>query len=132
VKTKTRPILTEDQQTLLDGVHVRLIRAEERARFDQLIEEEHYLGNAQLVGQQLRYVAESQGQWVALLSWSAAAYKLKLREQWIGWSQPQKKRRLPLVVNNSRFLILKEFHIPNLASKVMKLVLERISSDNCS
>ena len=129
MKTKTRPILTEDQQTLLDGVHVRLIRAEERARFDQLIEEEHYLGNAQLVGQQLRYVAESQGQWVALLSWSAAAYKLKLREQWIGWSQPQKKRRLPLVVNNSRFLILKEFHIPNLASKVMKLVLERISSD---
>ncbi len=43
--------------------------------------------------------------WVALLTWSAAAYKLKLREEWIGWSDRQKQRRLPLVVNNSRFFI---------------------------
>jgi hypothetical protein len=77
----------------------------------------------------LRYVAEYQGQWVALLVWSAAAYKLKLREEWIGWSDRQKRRRLPLVVNNSRLFIPEEFHIPNLASRVMKLNLERLSSD---
>jgi len=68
--------------------------------------EEHYLGNARLVGEQVRYVAEYQGRWVGLLAWSAGAYGLKLREEWIGWNPAQKKRRLSLVANNSRFLIL--------------------------
>jgi len=129
VKLRNRPIITDEQQALLDGVQVRLIEAGERERFDRLIVTEHYLANAQLVGEQLRYVAEYQGQWVALMSWSAAAYKLKLREEWIGWLDKQKERRLPLVVNNSRFLILKDFHVPNLASKVMKLGLQRLSGD---
>jgi hypothetical protein len=129
VKTRHRPLITEAEQALLDGVQVRLIESGERERFDQLIVQEHYLGNAQLVGEQLRYVAEYQGQWVALMSWSAAAYQLKLREAWIGWSERQKRRRLPLVVNNSRFLIRPGFHVPNLASKVMKLTVQRLSAD---
>jgi hypothetical protein len=129
MKTKHRPILTEAQQALLDAVQVRLIQPPERERFDRLIVEGHYLHSAQLVGEQLRYVAEYQGQWVALLAWSAGAYKLKLREDWIGWSDRQKRRRLPLVVNNSRFFIPEPYHIPNLASKVMKLNLQRLSSD---
>jgi hypothetical protein len=110
-------------------VQVRLIQPEEKEMFDRLMVEGHYLHNAQFVGEQLRYVAEYQGQWVALLVWNAAAYKLKLREQWIGWSDRQKKRRLPLAVNNSRFFIPEAFHIPNLASRVMKLNLQRLSSD---
>jgi hypothetical protein len=129
MKTQPKPVITEEQQALLEGVQVRLIVPEERERFDQRIVQEHYLHNAQLVGEQLRYVAEFQGRWVALMSWSAAAFKLKLREEWMGWTERQKRRRLPLVVNNSRFLILKEFHVPNLASKVMKLVLQRLSTD---
>lgn len=129
MKTKHRPILTEAQQTLLEGVQVRLIQPEERKRFDQFIVEGHYLHSAELVGEQLRYVAEYQAQWVALLVWSAAAYKLKLREEWIGWSDRQKRRRLPLLVNQSRLFIPEPFHIPNLASRVMKLNLERLSSD---
>jgi hypothetical protein len=129
MKSKQRPILTVAQQALLDGVQVRLIEPQERGRFDQLLVEGHYLHSAQVVGEQLRYVAEYQGQWVALLLWSAAAYKLKLREQWIGWSERQKRRRLPLVVNNSRCYIPEPFHIPNLASRVMKLTLQRLSAD---
>ena len=129
VKTKHRPTLTEAEQALLDGVQVRLIRPEEREPFDQIIVEDHYLHSAEFVGEQLRYVAEYQGQWVALMVWSAAAYKLKLREEWIGWSDRQKSRRLSLVVNNSRFFIPKAFHIANLASRVMKLNLDRLSSD---
>jgi hypothetical protein len=129
MKTKHRPILTEAQQVLLDGVQVRLIQPEEREDFDRAIIEGHYLHSAQFVGQQLRYVAEYQNQWVALLVWSAAAYKLKRREEWIGWSDRQKKRRLPLVVNHSRFFIPEAFHIPNLASRVMKLNLARLGSD---
>jgi hypothetical protein len=102
---RKRPLLTAAQQTLLEAVRIRLVEPPERERFDQIMVGEHYLKSAHLVGEQLRYVAEYQGQWVALLSWSAAAYKLKLREQWIGWRPQQKERRLPLVANNNRFLI---------------------------
>jgi hypothetical protein len=129
VKTKTRPIITEEQQIILDGVQVRLIEPFERERCDQLICQQHYLKDAHVVGEQLRYVAEYKGQWVGLFIWSAAAYSLKQRETWIGWSPKQKKRRLPLGVNNSRFLILDGFHIPNLASRIMKLCLGRLGAD---
>jgi hypothetical protein len=129
MRLKHRPILTEAQQTLLESVQVRLIRPEEKEKFDQILIEGHYLHSAAFVGEQLRYVAEYNGQWVALSVWNAGAYKLKSREEWIGWSDQQKRRRLPLVVNHSRFYILEPFHIPNLASRVMKLNLDRLSAD---
>lgn len=124
-----RPMLTDADPRLLDGTTVRLLAPEERERFDPLLVAQHYLKSATLVGEQLRYVAEYQGQWVALLAWSAAAFNLKAREAWIGWTAPQKKRRLPLVVNHSRFLILDGCHVPNLASRVMKLCLQRLPQD---
>lgn len=129
MKVDKRPVISNEQQHLLENVQLRLIEPAEQERFDQLIIKEHYLKNAQLVGEQVRYVAESQGEWVALMAWSAGSFKLKHREEWIGWSAKQKKRRLPLVVNNSRFLILENFHVPNLASRVMKLCLQRLSDD---
>lgn len=124
-----KPVLSEEQQALLDGVSVRLIVSSERERFDQLLVAEHYLHSAELVGEQLRYVAEYRGQWVALLTWNAAAFNLKDREVWIGWTARQKRGRLSLVVNNSRFVILPEGRAPNLASRVMRLCLERLSRD---
>jgi hypothetical protein len=130
MKSRHRPIITPEQQLLLEETELRLLtNREERARLDQMLIEGHYLHHVQIVGEQLRYVAEYRGQWVALMIWSAGAYKLKLREQWIGWSDRQKKRRLALVVNNSRFFIPEAYHVPNLASKVMKLVLRRLSQD---
>jgi hypothetical protein len=129
MKNNKKPDLTAVEQAMLDGVTVRLIHKEERERFDRLIVDEHYLHSAELVGEQLRYVAEYAGEWVALLAWSAAAFNLKDREAWIGWSRRQKQRRLTLVVNNSRFLIPANRHVPNLASRVMRLCLERLSTD---
>jgi hypothetical protein len=130
MKRAHRPVLSPEQQQMLDSVEVRLVLdRQERERFDRILLEGHYLHNVQIVGEQLRYVAQYQGQWVGLMIWSAGAYKLKLREQWIGWNDRQKKRRLSLVVNNSRFFIPESYHIPNLASKVMKLVLRRLSAD---
>jgi hypothetical protein len=129
VNAKSRLVISEEQQCLLKGVQVRLLKPDERERFDQLMGQQHYLGNARLVGEQVRYVAEYQGQWVGLMAWSAGAYRLKLREEWVGWTQPQKKRRLSLVANNSRFLIFEGWHVPNLASRLMKLCLQRLGQD---
>ncbi len=128
MKTSTYK-LTAIEQEVLDGVTVRLINASERKRFDALIIKEHYLHSADLVGEQLRYVAEYQGQWLALQTWNAAAFHLKGRDEWIGWTDAQRRQRLNLVANNSRYLVLEGSHYPNLASRVMKLCLGRLSSD---
>jgi hypothetical protein len=129
MKETKRPVLTDEQQALIEGVQVRPMEGPERERFDQVMVQEHYLKSAQLVGEQVRYVAEYQGQWVGLMAWSAGAYKLKRREAWIGWNDRQKKQRLPLVANNSRFLVRAAFAVPNLASRIMKLCLDRLSQD---
>ena len=65
----------------------------------------------------------------ALLVFSAPAKHLKHRDQWIGWSATQRHCRLSLVTNNSRFLILPERSVPNLASKVLRLTLDRLPID---
>ena len=82
------------------------------------------------MGEQLYYAAvDAKGNWLALLLFSAAAKHLKHRDHWIGWTRAQRDRRLSLVVNNSRFLILPSAHIPNLGSRVLRLTLDRLSAD---
>ena len=129
MKTKRRIEVSASEQEVLDGVVVRLIRPREQKRFNELIETQHYLKDATLVGERLCYVAEYGGQWLALLAWSAPAYHLKERDAWIGWTEEQRRRRLGWVANNSRFLILDGAHYPNLASRVMRLCLQRLSTD---
>lgn len=120
----------ESESNVLDRVTVRLVAESEISRFNYHLQEDHYLESSRFAGQSLRYVAEVDGQWVALLTFSAAALHLKARERWIGWSPRQRARRLGLVVNNSRFLVLPERHrYPNLASKVLGLVLRRLRAD---
>ena len=123
------PGLTEQQ--LLERVEVRLLGPDEEARprYSELMELHHYLRSDVLVGEQLRYVAEVDGQWLALLSWSAAARHLRDREQCIGWSNTQRRRRLALIANNARFLILPDVDCPNLASRVLALCCARLSDD---
>jgi hypothetical protein len=48
------PILSSEQQTMLEEVAVCLLAPEERERFDGLLAAEHYWGFGRLVGQQLR------------------------------------------------------------------------------
>ena len=66
---------------ILKRVTVRLLGDEDRARFDALLEQKHYLCNARMVGRTLRYGAELDGEWVALACFSAAALHLKAREK---------------------------------------------------
>ena len=125
-----QPTQAAPESDYLRQVTVRLMLPEERERFDTLLEREHYLHSARVGGPSLRYVAEVQGQWVALLVFSGAAPHTKAREQRIGWTARQRARRLCWVVNNSRFLVLPERQrYPNLASRVLGLVLRRVSAD---
>jgi hypothetical protein len=128
---KTQPRLpSEKEQRLIDTVSVRPMHREERARFMRLLKRHHYLGELQPVGEQMLYVAVgSSGGWRALLVFCAAAKHLRHRDGWIGWTHEQRRRRLALVANNARFLILPGYDIPNLATRVMRLALDRVSED---
>lgn len=118
------------EAAVLDQMVVRLIEPREQERWDQLVSQHHYLKNANLVGERLCYVAEFQGQWLALLGWSAAAYHLRARDQWIGWNDNQRRARLRLLANNARFCLLSELgQYPNLASRAMGLNLARLAED---
>ena len=118
------------EQQVLNELTVRLLRPEEVPRAKALICERHYLKNADLAGDQLCYVAEHGGEWLALIWWSAPALHLKARERWIGWTHAQKCQRRHLVAQNSRFLILADRrHLPNLATRVLALACQRLSPD---
>lgn len=128
-KTQVKPTILE--QGVLDEVKVILLpEPKDRRRFQELLKAHHYLGGLKAVGEQLYYVAvDAKGNWLALLLFSAAAKHLKHREQWIGWTAAQCDRRLSLVANNSRFLLLPERSVPNLGSRVLRLTLDRLSGD---
>lgn len=93
------------------------------------MQEYHYLGSIPKISETLWYVACWQEQWVALLSFSAAAWKCAARDRWIGWDLRHQYDRLKLLANNSRFLILPGCHLPNLGSRVLSLCQKRLSRD---
>lgn len=97
--------------------------------WNEYIQRYHYLGYQPLPGAQLRYVAVSQGQVLALLGFGAAAWKLAPRDCWIGWSAEQRQEHLHLVINNARFLILPWITCRNLASKLLALAARRVAED---
>jgi hypothetical protein len=115
---------------LLSAITLRLIAESDRDRFDELLATQHYLKNPTVVGQVLRYVAEYEGHWVALMVFSSAALHLKPRDRWLKWSARQVKERRHLIAQNARFLVLPSSgRWPNLASRVLKLVSERLAHD---
>ena len=83
------------------------VGADERIRWDALMGAHHYLPFRGLVGRSVRHVAVLGELWVALVGWHAGAFKLKARDRWIGWLPEQQFRRLHLIANNARFLILR-------------------------
>jgi hypothetical protein len=114
---------------ILRDLRVRPIQPAEASRFHQLLQTHHYLGALPKIGETLWYVATWQTEWVALLSFSAAAWKCAARDRWIGWPYRHQYDRLHLLANNSRFLILPTWHRPNLASRTLALCQRRLSTD---
>lgn len=122
--------LTVDEQHVLEHAQIRLLTAsKDTKRCDALIVAHHYLHDATLVGEQLRYAIVYQGRWLGVATWSGAAFHIKDRDQFIGWDFEQCRRRRALLANNSRLLILPDCHYPNLISRFMKLMLGRLSDD---
>ena len=113
----------------LREVVVRPVERGELPRFREEMARHHYLGDGRVVGESVRHVAEVAGRWVALLAWGAAALKSRHREAWVGWDVETKHRRLHLVTDNVRFLVLPSARVPHLASAVLARSVRRLSGD---
>ena len=113
----------------LKRLSLRIIEEEEIEEFNRILREHHPLHSSRSGGETLRYVAEIDGEWVGVLLWGSAAYRLKDRDQWIGWDESMRQRRLKLVVQNRRFLILPGVKLANLASKALAMGAARLAED---
>lgn len=113
----------------LRKIVVRPVHPSEEQRYQELMQQYHYLGSLPKISETLWYVATWCDEWVALLSFSACALKCSARDRWIGWNLRHQYNRLKLIVNNSRFLILPDWHLSNLGSRILSLCQRRLNSD---
>jgi hypothetical protein len=104
-------------------------RTPEEGLFNSLIEQYHYLGYEQPVGEHLKYLVTLNGQAIACLAWSSAPRHLGCRDRFIGWDPAARKRNVHLIAYNTRFLILPWVRVPHLASHVLGRMAAQISAD---
>ncbi len=98
----------------------------------ELIARYHYVGYRVPVGATLRYLVRSARcpeQVLACLAWTSAAWRIGVRDRWIGWSDAQRRQNLPYLVNNARFLILPWVHIRGLASAILARCARQLPQD---
>jgi hypothetical protein len=101
-----------------------------RRRVAGLLAQYHYRGFNGAVGQNIQYRAQDgQGREVAVMVFGAAAWKVAVRDEFIGWSVAQRQRHLQAIANQQRFLILPWVRVPHLASHLLALATQRLSAD---
>ena len=94
-------------------------RTTEEPLVNGLIEQHHYLGYTQPVGEHLKFLVLAGDRPVACFTWSSAPRHLGPRDRFIGWSKEERKRNIRYVAYNSRFLILPWVEVPHLASHLL-------------
>ena len=97
--------------------------------FNSLMEQHHYLGYEQPVGEHLKYLVWTQGRPVACMAWSSAPRHLGSRDRYIGWSAEARRRNIRFIAYNTRFLILPWIRVPHLASHILGRVAAALSQD---
>jgi len=97
--------------------------------FNSLIDQHHYLGYCQPVGEHLKYIAFAGNRPVACLAFSSAPRHIGCRDKFIGWDQQTRRTNLSLMVYNSRFLILPWINIPYLASHILSRIAGILPKD---
>lgn len=114
----------------LGPLEVRQVRrTPEEALFNSLLEQYHYLGYSQPVGECLKYVVFAAGRPVACVAWSSAPRHLGSRDRFIGWGPQARLANIALLAYNTRFLILPWVGVPHLASHVLGRMARVLSAD---
>ena len=97
--------------------------------FNSLIEQHHYLGYTQPVGEHLKYLIFAEERLLACLAWSSAPRHLGPRDRFLGWSPETRRRNIHLIATNVRFLVLPWVKVPHLASHILGRMARQLSDD---
>jgi hypothetical protein len=105
----------------------------EEPLFNSLMEQHHYLGYEQPVGENLKYLVwahcEGTPRPIACMAWSSAPRHLGSRDRYIGWSAEARRRNIRFIAYNTRFLILPWIKVPHLASHILGRVSAALPAD---
>jgi hypothetical protein len=104
-------------------------KTSDEALFNSLMEQHHYLGYEQPVGEHLKYLVWAHGRPVACMAWSSAPRHLGSRDRYIGWSAEARRRNIRFIAYNTRFLILPWVTVPHLASHILSRVTNALPGD---
>ncbi|MDX2413423.1 MAG: IS4 family transposase [Woeseiaceae bacterium] len=131
--TARQPTIDGTLEQLTD-IRVELVtEPDATARFNEYVDRYHYLGYRRPIGNHLRYwiiARDADGdRRLGCLLFAFAVNTLGCRDQWIGWNDKQREKHLPLVINNTRFLIFPWVKVKNLASKALALTTNRVAAD---
>jgi hypothetical protein len=114
----------------LGPLQFRLVRrTESEPVFDGLVEEHHYLGYTQPVGEHLKYLVFAGARPVACFALSSAPRHLGPRDRFVGWSKEARRENVHLLAYNTRFLVLPWVRVKHLASHLLGRMARRVSSD---
>jgi hypothetical protein len=114
----------------LGPLHVRQVRrTPEEALFNGLLQQHHYLGYSQPVGEHLKYLVYAGDRPIACVAWSSAPRHLGSRDRFIGWSAQARLKNVRLLAYNTRFLILPWVRVPHLASHILGRMVRMLSLD---
>ena len=113
--------------TPLEFIQVR--RTPEEALFNSLMEQYHYLGYEQPIGEHLKYLVKADGQVIACLAWQSAPRHLKVRDRYLAWSEEARERNVHLLAYNTRFLILPWVQVEHLASHLLGRMAKLVPQD---
>jgi len=116
--------------TELGPLELRQVRrTPDEPLFNSLMQEHHYLGYSQPVGEHLKYMVFASGRPVACLAWSSAPRHLGCRDRFIGWSAKARLKNIRLLAYNTRFLVLPWVVVPHLASHLLGRIARELSAD---
>jgi hypothetical protein len=114
----------------LGTLEVRQVRrTPDEAVFNGLMQQHHYLGYTQPVGEHLKYMVFAGERPIACMAWSSAPRHLGSRDRFIGWSAQARLANIRLLAYNTRFLILPWVSVPHLASHLLGRIARRLSVD---
>jgi hypothetical protein len=104
-------------------------RTAEEPLFNSLMEQHHYLGYEQPVGEHLKYLVWTEGRPIACLAWSSAPRHLGSRDRFIGWKTAARRRNIHFIAYNTRFLILPWVKVAHLASHILGQMARLVPED---
>jgi Domain of unknown function (DUF4338) len=114
----------------LGSLQMRQVRrTPEEALFNSVLQQHHYLGYSQPVGEHLKYLVFAGDRPLACLAWSSAPRHLGSRDRFIGWEPQARLANIRLLAYNTRFLILPWVRVPHLASHILGRMARVLPAD---